>query len=192
MEQANAELRMQIVIIGGLPCSGKSKFAERLQKRWRRPMVCKDAFKESLFDTLGTGDRAWSRRLSVAAYGILFQQAEELLRSGTSCIVEGNFREREHCERLSRLSRLAIRCLQVHCLAEPATLIARFRERAHSGLRHPGHVDIESLEEIEREMLSSPQSPLAVDGTIVECDTTGDWQTAIDRAVDEVLRLVEA
>jgi hypothetical protein len=41
-------------------------------------MLGKDTIKEALFDTLGTGDRAWSRRLGAASYAVLLALAREL------------------------------------------------------------------------------------------------------------------
>jgi hypothetical protein len=47
----------------------------------RRPgaaLIGKDLIKEALFDALGTGDRAWSRRLGVASYEVLYAVAGAL------------------------------------------------------------------------------------------------------------------
>jgi predicted kinase len=178
---------MQIVIVGGLPCSGKSKLAERLRARWLCPLLCKDIFKELLFDTLGGADRAWSRRVSAAAYEIMFRHAEELLLCGISSIVEGNFRDHEHRARFARLSSLGATFVQIHCVASSEVLVARFRERARSGRRHAGHADIESLPEMENELLTALQEPMPVDGPVVECDTTVDWQRAVEIAVDRAM-----
>ena len=38
----------------------------------------KETIKEALFDTLGTGDRAWSRRLGAASYGVLLAMLGEV------------------------------------------------------------------------------------------------------------------
>jgi predicted kinase len=178
---------MRIVIVGGLPCSGKSKLVEYLRTRCSYPSLCKDEFKETLFECVGVGDRDWSRKLSRAAYGIMFAQAEELLRCGIGCILEGNFREREHADHFARLAALDARFVQVLCRAQPEILVKRFHERAHFGVRHPGHVDIASMEEIERELRSSDQKPLTVEGALFECDTTQDWQQAIALTAEAVL-----
>jgi len=183
---------MRIVVIGGLPCSGKSTLATRLRARCSLPVLCKDETKEALFDRLGSGDRAWSKRLSLAAYDIMFAQAEELLRCGGGCIVEGNFRAHEHRERFARLQTAGAAFLQVFCHAQPAVLISRFHERAHSGRRHAGHVDVASLQEIENEIASASQQPLPLAGSVIDCDTTHDWQTAIDAAVEQVLTELNA
>ena len=56
------------------------------------PVFCKDDIKEALFEVLGQGDRAWSRRLSEASFMTLVSLARRQLSLGQSCIVEGNWR----------------------------------------------------------------------------------------------------
>jgi predicted kinase len=181
---------MHLIVIGGLPASGKSKLAERLRARLRWPLLSKDVYKEMLFDTLGIGDRDWSRRLSKAAYALLFAEADRLLDCGQSYIIEGNFRWAEHRQRFDDLAARNAQFIQVACRADPSVLVERFRLRAQSGQRHPGHVDIESLSEIESELLMAVQRALPLGAPVVECDTTDDWQAAISRACAEIMALV--
>jgi predicted kinase len=181
---------MHLVVVSGLPCSGKSKVAERLGAELRWPLLCKDTYKELLFDTLGYSDRAWSKRVSGAAYALQFEHSAHLIAGDVSHVLEGNFRWVEHQARFVTLAKCDVSLLQVHCHAQPAALIERFRVRARSGTRHPGHVDIESLKEIESELAQAQQHPLPLSGKIVDCDTSDDWQTAIDRAVQTVKEYV--
>jgi predicted kinase len=177
-----------LIVVSGLPASGKSTIADRVRSELGWPLLAKDAFKEMLFDTLGTGDRDWSRRLSKAAYALQFAQIGELIRSGTSCIAEGNFRWHEQHSAFEKLALQKIRVVQLHCRAEPEVLVSRFRERART--RHAGHVDAVSSQEIEREMLTTHQEPLPLPGETLICDTTGDWQRAMDASVEELVALL--
>jgi Transposase, Mutator family len=52
--------------------------AKPLARQLGLPLLGKDTIKEALFDTLGTGDRAWSRRLGAASYTVLLALAGEL------------------------------------------------------------------------------------------------------------------
>jgi predicted kinase len=177
---------MHLIVVNGLPCSGKSKVAERLGQELKWPLLCKDTYKELLFDTLGYSDRAWSKRVSRAAYALQFDHSAQLIVSGVSHVLEGNFRWVENRSRFAELAKSNVSMLQVHCHAQPAVLIERFRLRAQSGTRHPGHVDVESLKEIESELAQARQHTLPLSGRIVECDTSDDWQTAIERTVQTV------
>lgn len=44
---------MNLILIAGLPATGKSRFASYLQQRLNIPLLCKDSIKEILFDTIG-------------------------------------------------------------------------------------------------------------------------------------------
>jgi predicted kinase len=182
---------MQIVIIGGLPCSGKSTLAEQLRLQWRQPLLSKDVFKESLFDSLGSGDRAWSRRISGAAYSLMFRQAEELAGCGLSFAIEGNFRDGEHRREFELLAELGGRLVQVHCHAAPDTLVSRFSQRARTQSRHRGHADQESWQEIVAELSTSLQQPLSVAADLIDCDTTDNGSAAIEDSIEQLLAILK-
>jgi hypothetical protein len=110
--------------------------------------MCKDTIKESLFETLGAdcrqsaSDRAWSRRLGGASMELLYLYVESQVAAGRSCVVEGNFDAAFATPAFRRLAaRYPFLPIQIDCVADPAVLAARFRERALSGERHPGHQD---------------------------------------------------
>jgi len=177
---------MQVIVVSGLPCSGKTKCADALGAELHWPLLCKDTYKELLFDTLGHSDRAWSKRMSAAAYALQFAYSAQLRACRVDHLLEGNFRWDEHSERFAALCEQPVTLLQVHCRADAAVLVARFRQRAQSASRHPGHVDAESLPELESELSRTPQIPLPLPGMTIECDTTVDWRTAIAAAVKTV------
>jgi predicted kinase len=135
--------RPWMIVVSGPPCSGKSTLAAQLAGATGWVVVAKDAWKEVLFEVLGTGNAAWSRRLSLAAFRIQFAVAEALLDSGTSLLLEGNFAALEHAERLAALADGRARVLQVACRASEQELANRCQRRAHSATRHPGHLDRE-------------------------------------------------
>ena len=179
---------MRMVVIAGLPCSGKSKLAERLRAVTRWPLLAKDTYKEILFDNLGHGDRPWSKRLSATAYALLFAHADELLHFGYPCLLEGNFRFEEQQQRFERLQTRGAEFLQVYCRADAETLVARFIQRSNAATRHPGHADRANLDELQHELRTVEQVPLPIGGEVVVCDTDGDWRTAVESAATEVQR----
>jgi predicted kinase len=140
-----------LLLVGGAPASGKSMLCRQLSQRYGAAPWAKDALKEILFETLGTGEalgpaRAqWSRSLSDASFGLLFHLAATLLQSPGPprvVILEGNFRPGEHEAAVQGLLTASGACLiQVLCQASAATRAARLAGRLADPVRHPAHRD---------------------------------------------------
>jgi len=80
-----------LVIITGLPATGKTTLGRRIAAELKLPFVYKDGIKELLFDTLGWSDIEWSQRLGRASTELLYYFAEAEVKSGNSCVLESNF-----------------------------------------------------------------------------------------------------
>jgi predicted kinase len=162
-----------IVIVTGLPGTGKTTLGRRLAADLRLPYFYKDGIKESLFDALGWSDRAWSRRLGVASYDVLFAIIAAELAAGRSLVVESNFSPQYDTPRFLALKRrYGFAPVQVLCSAEGAVVLERFRSRAASAERHPGHVETENLAEFEAVLLQGRLEPLDIGGALLEVETT--------------------
>jgi predicted kinase len=132
----------RLLLITGAPASGKTRLARGLGARYGGGACSKDDFKETLFEVLGTGDAAWSRRLSDASFALLFTWAPQLLAAHALVLMEGNFRGAEHEPPLRLLlERSGAGVAQVLCVAGPATRAARLAARAADPVRHRGHRD---------------------------------------------------
>ena len=70
-----------LVVVTGMPSSGKTTVAEAVARLLRLPLIAKDEIKESLFETLGWGERAWSMKLGGASYEVLMVFLEAQLRA---------------------------------------------------------------------------------------------------------------
>jgi predicted kinase len=125
-----------VVVVTGPPASGKSSIAWAIADGLPAPLLAKDPIKETLFDGLGTGDAAWSKKLGIVTYGFLFLLAEEEVRARRSCVLEANFDHNEASAQLGAMQlKHGFRALQIVCIASREVLIERFTERADS--RHP-------------------------------------------------------
>lgn len=162
-----------LIIVTGLPCTGKTVLGSQIASQFHLPMLAKDEIKVILFDCLGWSDRPWSKKLSKASNQLLIQIAKSLLSAGQSIIIESNFPALEVSQQIIALT-LGIPCriLQVLCVAEGEILVERFIQRWESGERHPGHVDDQSLAEIRSTLLPGRLAPLDLEGPVIEIDTT--------------------
>jgi predicted kinase len=169
--------RPLLLIVTGPPCAGKTAIARRLSEALSLPLIGKDDIKEVLFDSLGWSDRAWSRKLSGASYDLIYLFLDRLLGSGLSCIAESNFKASVDSQRLRKLLREHdVMALQIWCKADGDVLLKRFTERWQGGLRHPGHVDDASQDELRPGLLRGEDLRLDIDGEVMEVDTT-DFET---------------
>lgn len=186
-------MRPLLVIVSGPPGAGKTTLARRLGPVLGTPVIAKDDIKESLFASLGWSDRAWSRKLGSATWGLLFLLVDRFMEAGTSVLLESNFDRGLHAEHLSELARRHGAVLaEVHCTADVETLSRRYRERETSGERHPGHEGVGYKHDdagFAAEIAERRHVPLGVATVTVEVDTTSPEQVILD---DIVARIREA
>jgi len=154
-----------LVVVTGMPSSGKTTVAEGLARRLGVPLIAKDEIKESLYDSLGAEDIDSSAMLGGAAYGLIFALAGPMLESGVSLIVEANF-FRDQEPRFAALPEH--RLVQIHCRAPLAVLVERYANRS----RHAGHHDAEKIAELPARFESGRHEALRLPGDLIELDTT--------------------
>jgi hypothetical protein len=77
-----------LVVVTGPEAAGNATIARSLADQVGLPLLGKDAIKDALSDTIGFGDRRTSREIGTAAFALLFDVTERLLRAGGSCVLE--------------------------------------------------------------------------------------------------------
>ncbi|MDE3230423.1 MAG: AAA family ATPase [Chloroflexota bacterium] len=160
------------MIVSGKPATGKTTLARRLAADLALPLFAKDGVKETLFDAMGVGDRAWSRRLGAGSMATLYHITATLLAARVSLMVEANFRPAMHAPLYGALAeRTGARVAQVWLTASPDTLLRRFEARAATGGRHAGHVEQANMAEF-RALLVAEDAALPLPGAIFTVDTT--------------------
>ncbi|MBS1561554.1 MAG: AAA family ATPase [Bacteroidetes bacterium] len=133
-----------IVLISGLPATGKTTLAQTISQQRAWPVLGKDMVKEELAAHIAVHDRLDSRRLGILAEEILLRVATVYAEQGLNCIIESTFRPEFIHDHLSRLASLtALSVIVVQC--ERETMLARFVARE---TRDRVHYDVDVLDEL--------------------------------------------
>jgi predicted kinase len=147
------------VLLSGLPGSGKTTLAGPLADALRWPLLSKDVIKETLWDVVGAGDRAWSARLGAAAQEALLRLAADAPDAVIDTFV--------HHDGKHRLDALARPIVEVHCHC-PFDIA---RDRCVDRPRHACHFDAEQVADRWDAWRADDAAPLGI-GPLLVVDTT--------------------
>jgi predicted kinase len=162
-------MKPTLLLVHGLPASGKTTLAKWLAGQLGWPAIYKDEIKEILFDHIGAKDRAWSSQLGGATIEVLYYVMAMQLRAGISSVAECNYKPERASPRIRELlAATNAQCIQVVCQCDGAVRLQRFQAR----VRHPGHSDGEITDALADEWRTEKLAPLDVPGPVITVDTT--------------------
>ena len=127
-------------------------------------------------------------KIGTATYSLLYYVMESLLSAGRPFIVESNFKpEFENEKFLNLKNKYGFEPFQILCKTNGEILFERFKARAESGIRHPGHVDHLNYEEFKEPLLKGRLENLNIGGKVFDIDTT-DFNTIDYNALFSVIK----
>ena len=169
-----------ILVITGAPGAGKTTLANHLAAGLGRPLVAKDDIKEALFDVMGTPpDRVASRRVGIAAIGVMLALARRAAQANADVILECNFRRGQGEVDLRSLMEMAEVRL-VHCQVADEVTLERYRRRLD---RHLGHHDDQALPDLVKGLNEREFDPLRLDVRLLVVDTTDGYQPGLEEII---------
>ncbi len=130
---------MNLIIVAGMPATGKSTLAKALQKEFGYPILEKDGIKEELFDTIGFESYAEKRRLDIAANAVLLKVMEEMMKADASVIIDNNFDPASAGRLAGCIERYHPACVTVFMNGDTQVLYERYAARDSAHARHLGH-----------------------------------------------------
>lgn len=196
---------MAIIVLTGMPATGKSTVCRALTREFGFPIVEKDAIKEQLFDTLGFSCYAEKRALDHAANAVVIHMVERILEAGGSAIVDNNFDTESGRKFSALLERYAPKCACVFLRGDLDVLHERYTKRDNSHQRHLGHVlqehypprEGDSLyytmtkDEFYEKFMKRGMDSFTCPGGRIEVDTTDFSRVDTDAIVAEVKKMLQ-
>ena len=161
--------------------------AKWLSQELKLPLVSKDAIREELFNRLGWKDRKWAQELGKASVDMMFYFARAELEVGHSIIMDNSFYPPVSNPRFQALKeQYKAESIQVVCDSDRETLFQRFKSRADSGKRHPGHGDQDVLAELYANLADTSSTTLDIGGAVIELDTTDFEKVNYQKILEQV------
>lgn len=158
----------RVVLVNGVPASGKSVVARQLADATGWPILTLDTIKNPFLARLPPSDRAFNRVLGQASYAAIF----DLLRDapdGTTTILDAWFGFQPEQVLVDGLRQAGVRDVaEIWCTAPPDIIGMRYLNRSTS--RVPGHPGTEYVPELIT--LATQAKPMAL-SPVFPVDTTG-------------------
>lgn len=155
------------VLVNGVPASGKSTVAHAIAGNTGWPVLALDTIKEALFVHLGSGDRAYNRRLGMASYEAIFALIAGF-PAGTSVIIDAWFGFQPVEVLTGHLARAGLTAIvEIWCHAAPETIGERYTARVP--VRPSGHPGTEYVAELMA--LARTAKPFGL-FPVIDVDTT--------------------
>lgn len=130
----------KLIIVCGLPGTGKTTLARELSKRFSIPVLRKDSIKEALYEIQNLSTLEDSKHVGLHAMQLLYKLAEEQLSCGIDLIIEAPFYFEEDYKIFRRWEKKhELKIFSIVCKIDEDERMKRFAKRK----RHKGHHDVE-------------------------------------------------
>lgn len=130
----------KLIIVCGLPGTGKTTLARELSRKLSIPVIHKDSIKEALYEIQGNSTLEDSKRIGLESIQLLYRFADELLNNGLDLIIEAPFYFVEDYKLFRKWERkYKLKIYSIICKVDETERMKRFTIRK----RHKGHHDDE-------------------------------------------------
>ena len=195
--------KSNILFLQGGPATGKTTLGKKIAKEFQFPYFSKDNIKELMFDFIGlpttpalfndktsqntshdeNEGKLSGMKMDEASVAILFQLIEAHIRVKKSCIIDCTFDE-IHSSTFKKLkSKYFFFPIQIYCYADLDVLSQRYKERAETRERHPGHFDNLLLQSFLEDPSRYDLRPLDIEGAMFSINTTNYTSKDYDKLI---------
>lgn len=175
-----------LILVNGLPGTGKSTLAAKLSRDLALPCMGKDMLKEFFYDTLAINGREQSRMIGRAVIEMLYTLAETYLSHKQSLIEECPFFVEFGRPRFQEmLTQYPAHVIEIYCQTDRDERRRRVIERNETGDRHQGHVEAMNYLGPEDPEPYDDYAPLDV-GDLIKVDTTHFGDTEYGQLLTDI------
>ena len=136
----------KLIIVCGLPGSGKTTLAKEISKRLKIACIHKDSIKEQFFESMNLSTLEDSKRVGKPTIDVLFRLAQEQMENGVDIIIEAPFNFPDDYPLFEGWQRkYGVNLYVIICSISKEERNNRFVERLNNGNRHHSHHDIDRL-----------------------------------------------
>lgn len=184
--------KTKLLIINGLPGTGKTTLATKLSKDLKIAYMGKDMLKEFFFDTLNIEGREQSRTIGKAVSQMLYILVREYLANDLPLIIESAFfAEFARPEFANIIAEYSPTSVEIYCSTSKDIRRQRFIDRANSGERHQGHMDAANLPNDDTPEPLEDYAPLEV-CRIVNVNTDSFGETEYQKLLSELKQILDS
>lgn len=171
----------KLIIVCGLPGSGKTTFAKELSQKTGIACIHKDSIKERFFESMNFSTLEDSKCIGKPTVDVMFKLAQEQIENGVDVIIEAPFNFPDDYPLFEKWQKeYEVDLYAIICSISKEEWKRRFKERLDNGSRHHSHHDIDRIH-IE-----------GFDVRKVEFDYTGipgkQIKITTDKPVDELVK----
>lgn len=124
---------MNLIIVSGIPCSGKSSVTESLSKEFGYKILSKDNFKERIFNQYGFQTAEEKKVLDNIAEKTLFEEIEKEIKDENNLIVDKWLQGIQPLKVISGIE--FVNLIFIHLIVNPNIATIRYNSRNKEGRR---------------------------------------------------------
>lgn len=175
-----------LILINGMPATGKSTMAAKLSRDLQIPYIGKDMLKEFFYDTLAIEGREQSRMIGQAVIEMLYTLAETYVSHNQSLIEDCPFFAKFGRPKFEAvLTKYPTQVIEVYCSTDKDVRRKRVVTRNEGGDRHQGHVEAMNYLGPDDPEPYDDYAPLEV-GELIKVDTTDFDDASYARLLSDI------